>query len=407
MSGGAGSKEVILCLNSGSSSLKFALYEVDNDEPRASSVGAVDGIGTANGQVWLHRVDRAGFLDSSGSENTNRTSRPLPRADHDSALEAALDIIDTAGHIPTIVGHRVVHGGGRHIHPTRIDSTLLKSLEELVPLAPLHMPLALAGIRIVSRRSPGRPQIACFDTSFHHSLPERARRLPLPESFDREGVRRYGFHGLSYEYVMSTFGSTPPSRVIIAHLGNGASLVAVKDGSAIDTTMGFTPIGGILMGTRSGDLDPGVIVHLLRRHGLSVDDLERMVDRESGLAAIAGTSDMQTLLHRASFDARAKLAIEMFTYGVRKAVGSLAGTLGGIDELVFTGGIGEHSAEIRFGACNCLAFMGIRIDVERNRRGADVISDSASSCRVSIVKTDETLVIARHALALSRHSTST
>jgi acetate kinase len=233
-------------------------------------------------------------------------------------------------------------------------------------------------------------------------MPEVARRLPLPDRFDREGVRRCGFYGLSYEYVLSVMGPLLPSRVVIAHLGGGSSLVAVKDGRAVDTTMGFTPAGGVLMGTRTGDLDPGVLVYVLREKNLSVDALETLVERESGLSAIGGTSDVKTLLARAGTDPRAKLALSMFGYAVRKAVGGLATVLGGIDALVFTGGIGEHAAEIRADVCDGLEYLGVRLDRERNARGDDLISTDSSPCAVRVIATNEELIVARHARSVVR-----
>jgi acetate kinase len=262
------------------------------------------------------------------------------------------------------------------------------------------MPACIAGIEAIAARHPGMPQVVCFDTAFHATLPEVARRLPLPDRFN--AVRRYGFHGLSYEYVMSTLGVEPPPRIVIAHLGNGASLVAVKDGRAIDTTMGLTPTGGILMGTRSGDLDPGVLVYLARSNGLGPDALEHLVDRESGLLAVGGTSDMKTLLERSRSDPRARLAVQMFGYAVRKAIGAFAAALGGIDLLAFTGGIGERAAPIRAEACRGLEPFGIEVDAERNARDEEVISGASSRSVVRVVTANEDLVIARHARRLVR-----
>jgi acetate kinase len=231
-------------------------------------------------------------------------------------------------------------------------------------------------------------------------MPEVARRLPLPDRFKE--IRRYGFHGLSYEYVMSALGPAAPSRIVIAHLGNGASLVAVKDGRSIDTTMGLTPAGGILMGTRPGDLDPGVLIYLAREKGLGPDALEQLVDRESGLVAIGGTSDMKTLLERSPSDPRAQLAVEMFGYSVRKAIGAFAAALGGLDLLVFTGGIGEHAAPVRAEACRGLEPFGIEVDAKRNAAHAAIISAASSRAVVRVVTTDEDAVIARHARRLVR-----
>ena len=377
----------VLCLNSGSSSLKFAVFaKMQGDEGRLAE-GIVENIGT----------DGARLVLSTGGA---RVERAVPCSDYRAALAIAFAALDEAGlETPSAVGHRVVHGGPRHSAPARVDAALAAELRSLIPLAPLHMPAAIAGIEAVAARFPEIPQLACFDTAFHASLPEVARRLPLPDDLYDDGVRRYGFHGLSYEYVMSTLGADRPSRIVIAHLGHGASLVAVRDGRAVDTTMGLTPTGGILMGTRTGDLDPGVVFYLARERGLSIDAIESLVTRRGGLVALGGTSDMKTLLDRRTVDPRAALAVEMFAYGVRKAIGAFAAVLGGIDLLVFTGGIGEHAPEVRAEACRGLDAFGITLDPERNARGDRLISPSANRCAVRVVSTDEDLVIARHARA--------
>jgi acetate kinase len=325
---------VILALNCGSSSLKYAAFEGE----RRSAGGAVGGIGVEGGH-----------------------------ATHADAVHAALDGLRP----PDAVGHRFVHGGPKLLDPVRIDDVVLKVLREAVPFAPLHLPPALSAVEAVAHRYPHVLQFACFDTSFHRSLPEVARRFPLPVSVDALGVRRYGFHGLSYEWATSELRL--PGRVVIAHLGNGASMCAVKDGVSIDTTMGLTPAGGFMMGTRSGDLDPGVIVFLLET--MSREKIGRLVDHEAGLLGVSGTtSDMKTLL--ASEDPRGRLAVEMFCYQARKSVGALTAALGGLDALVFTGGIGEHAAEIRHRICDGLAHLG--------------------KFAVHVIAADEERVIARH-----------
>jgi acetate kinase len=325
---------VILALNCGSSSLKYAAFEGE----RRSAGAAVGGIGVEGGH-----------------------------ATHAEAVHAALDGLRP----PDAVGHRFVHGGPKLLEPVRIDDAVLELLREAVPFAPLHLPPALSAVEAVARRYPHVLQVACFDTSFHRSLPEVARRFPLPASVDALGVRRYGFHGLSYEWTTSELSL--PGRVVIAHLGNGASMCAVKDGVSVDTTMGLTPAGGFMMGTRSGDLDPGVVVFLLET--MSREQIGRLVDHESGLLGVSGTtSDMKTLL--ASEDPRARLAVEMFCYQARKSVGALAAVLGGLDALVFTGGIGEHAAEIRDRICGGLAHLG--------------------RFAVHVMAADEERVIARH-----------
>ena len=367
VAGGSG-RVVVLCLNSGSSSLKVALIVVGDGEERTVARAAVEGL--SGGPTSAALDDALGKLASSGAPEVDQV---------------------------TVVGHRLVHGGPEHTEPMLVDDATLASLRAVVPFAPLHLPAAIAGIEAMRARHPSLPQVVCFDTAFHASMPEVARRLPIPDRFVDAGMRRYGFHGLSYEYVMSVLGEGRPSRIVIAHLGNGASLVAVAEGRSIDTTMGLTPTGGIVMGTRTGDLDPGVLLHLEREHGLSADDVQHLVDRESGLLAIGGTSDMVELLARAGTDARARLAVAMFGYAVRKAIGALAAALGGVDLLVFTGGIGEHAAVVRAEACRGLDAFGITLDAAKNERGEELVSASSSRCLVRVMPTDEDVVIARHA----------
>jgi acetate kinase len=359
---------VVLCLNAGSSSLKLAVFEMSEGR---------------EAQISHDTVDRIGLEGA-------------PR-DHAEALATAFERMGDVERRIDIVGHRVVHGGPDHVAPTRVDDALVASLRALVPLAPIHLPAAIAGIEAVTRRRPTLPQIACFDTAFHSTLPEVSRHLPLPPRFADHEVRRYGFHGLSYEYVLSTLAPKVPERIVIAHLGNGASLAAVRGGRSIDTTMGFTPTGGIPMGTRTGDLDPGVLLYLLREKGLSPAELEELVDRQSGLAGVGGSSDMEILLEKRSNDPRAHLAVAMFGYAVRKAIGALAAALGGLDLLVFTGGIGEHAAAVRADACAGLEVIGVALDDGRNAAGERVISSEKSRVVVQVVDTNEDLVIARHA----------
>jgi acetate kinase len=329
---------VILALNCGSSSLKYAVFEGE----RRVGGGSVDRIGVAGGH-----------------------------ATHADAVHAALEKLPR----PAAVGHRFVHGGPDLLDPVRIDEQVLIKLRAAMPFAPLHLPAEISAVEAVAARAPDVAQIACFDTSFHRTLPEVARRFPLPQSVAAAGVRRYGFHGLSYEGVVA--GLRLPSRTVIAHLGNGASLCAVKDGACIDTTMGLTPAGGIMMGTRTGDLDPGVILFLLTSR--SREDVAALVERQSGLLGVSGiTSDMKALL--ASADPRARLAVEMFCYQARKAVGALAAALSGLDALVFTGGIGEHAAAVRERICAGLGHLG--------------------SFQVHVFPADEERVIARHVRAL-------
>ena len=317
---------VILCLNAGSSSLKFALYQITDGSETALAQGAVERDGQC-ARLWIHsaqqRIERSGKDAFSLSAALHQAARELER----------LKLPD-----PDAVGHRLVHGGPNHATPVRITDALREELRALIPFAPLHLPAEIAGIESVSLHFPEAPQVACFDTAFHRSMPEVAQRFPLPRAFWDEGVRRYGFHGISYEYVMRTLGQTPPARVIIAHLGSGASMAAVRDGAPLDTTMGFTPCGGFMMGTRTGDLDPGILLYLLQQKSFDAEHLERLINEQSGLLGVSGvTSDMKTLLHRRGVEKDAALAVEMFCYQLRKHVGALSAALGGLDLLVFTG----------------------------------------------------------------------
>jgi acetate kinase len=377
-------RRTALCLNSGSSSVKFTVFsERPQGEDRIGE-GAVEGIGHPKGSAWL-------------SSSQGRQDLPSANRDYLSALPLAFTLAERlSGGRPHVVGHRVVHGGAHHTAPARVDASLLADLDRLVPLAPLHLPAAIEGMRAAAVRWPGIMQVACFDTAFHATMPEVAWRVPLPDALVGDQVRRYGFHGLSYEYIISVLGESRPPRIVIAHLGNGASLVAVKDGRAVDTTMGLTPTGGIMMGTRSGDLDPGALIFLAREKNLSPDDLERICERESGLLAVGGVADMQVLLKQAIPGSRAALAVSMFEYGVRKAIGALAAAMGGLDLLVFTGGIGEHAPEVRAEACRGLEAFGVEMDPQGNLAGADPISKPSSRCMVRIIRTDEDLAIVRH-----------
>jgi len=293
-------------------------------------------------------------------------------------------------------GHRLVHGGPHFRDPQRVDAWVVARLKELVLFAPLHLPPQIALIEGVAQHYPDLPQVACFDTAFHCSMPEIARRFALPRNLWDEGVKRYGFHGLSYEYIVGTLGEQLGSRAIIAHLGNGASMVALRDGLPLDTSMGLTPTGGFMMGTRSGDLDPGVLLFLLRK-GWSMEQLAVVLDHQSGLLGVSGrSSEMKPLLDLRANDSNAAQAVEMFCYQIRKFVGAYAAVLGGLDTLVLTGGIGERAAEVRAMIAGGLDFLGIELDPAANARHANVISTSDSRCSVRVVKTNEDLMIAKH-----------
>ncbi len=309
---------MILAINCGSSSLKHALFDGDREVER----GTVEQV-----------------------------------TDHGAAVEAVLGKLAAP---PRAIGHRLVHGGPSRFDPAPIDDAVLADLHAAVDLAPLHLPAELRAIEAARKRFPDVPQVACFDTSFHRTLPEIARRLPLPRALHDAGVRRYGFHGLSYEYLAAQLTGAQQRRAIFAHLGSGASMVAVRDGRAIDTTMAFTPAGGLVMGTRAGDLDPGIAVYLIDRLGYDARGLERLINDESGLLALSETTaDMRTLLERRSTDPRAALAVDMFCYRARMAIGALAAALGGVETLVFTGGIGEHAAPVRDEICAGLGHLAI------------------------------------------------
>lgn len=355
---------IALVLNAGSSSLKYALFELAGARERE----------LVRGKEEVHG-----------------------EGGHTRALHAALATLGASEHpAPECVGHRLVHGGPRHRAPVRVDPALLASLRDVVPLSPLHLPAELAAVEAVATALPGAPQVVCFDTAFHRTLPEVAVRFALPEQLFEGGVRRYGFHGLSYEHVVDVLGAEMLGRAVIAHLGSGASMAAVESGRSVETTMGMTPAGGMVMGTRAGDLDPGVLVYLLD-HGYDTRALQQLVEREAGLRALSGgASDVKELLERRGRDPRAALALAMFVYSAKKWIGALAAVLGGLDTLVFTGGVGENAAPIRGEICAGLGHLGVTIDEAANARGADVVSTAGSRCAVRIVPADEERVIARH-----------
>ena len=382
----------VLAINSGSSSLKAAVYEMGPVEARVLSVQA-SRIGLPGSRVRVVAADATAPVDRL---------EDLP--DHAAALEALFHRLDREHPAlrPEVVGHRVVHGGGCHWAPELVAPELMASLDQLTRIDPDHLPQAIAAIRAVEKAYPDVPQVACFDTGFHRGLPPVARRYALPRDLAEAGVVRYGFHGLSYEYVLEELrridGSAAGGRVVIAHLGNGASLVALQEGRSIDTTMGFSPTGGLAMGTRCGDLDPSVIVYLLRERGMTADAISRLINRQSGLLGASGTSgDMRDLLSAEASDPRAADAIALFCYQAKKYLGASAAALGGLDLLVFTAGIGERAAPVRERICAGLKFLGIELDGERNRRHEPVISSGQSRVTVRVIRTNEELMIARYA----------
>jgi len=381
---------VILCINCGSSSLKFALYQLADDE-RLVAKGEVDRIGIPGTSIKV--LDGSGATLRDGPFESSRLDEIV------GAIFAGLEQFHLPR--PSAVGHRIVHGGPDHTAPELVTPAVLTALREVVPFVPLHLPGEIAAIEAISVRFPKLPQVVCFDTAFHRTMPEIATRFPMPRELWDAGVRRYGFHGLSYEYIVNVLGVQSRSRVIIAHLGNGASLAAVRDGKSVDTTMGFTPTGGFMMGTRSGDLDPGLILYLLREKGYDAKQLDEAVNRAAGLLGVSAlSSDMRTL--KESRDPRAELARQMFCYQLRKQIGAMAAVLEGIDTLVFTGGIGEHDADVRWEVCRGLRHLGIEIDRQRNATNGEPISSAGSKCLVRVIPTNEDLVIVRHTRAIMR-----
>jgi acetate kinase len=386
-------EQTILSLNGGSSSLKFAVYRLSGTAEERIFSGAVEAIGQPSGKAWL----RGG--DKTLQEETGK----FP--DHTAAMKKMFAGLREQGvEKLAAAGHRIVHGGPKFTAPQLIDARLKQALKELIPFAPLHLPSQIAMIEAVEAHFPDLPQVACFDTAFHSRMPEVAQRFALPQRFWEQGIRRYGFHGLSYEYVIGKLGGKLGRRAIIAHLGNGASMVALKDGLPMDTSMGMTPTGGFMMGTRSGDLDPGVLIHLLKT-GYSAEQLEELVDHEAGLLGVSGhTSDMKALLQKSQTDSAAHMAVQMFAYQVRKFIGAYAAVLNGLDTLVFTGGIGERAADVRGKICSGLGYLGVALETQANAQNAEVISLPNSQCAVRVVQTDEDLMIVRHTRAVSLHS---
>jgi acetate kinase len=392
----------ILTLNAGSSSIKFALFELQRgDELVPAFKGEVDGIGS---------TPRFVTRDPHGKILAER-SLTGPDQPFAAVLEDVLAWIETQLGYDRLaaVGHRIVHGGPDHDRPELVTSDLLALLERLTPLAPLHEPQSLEPIRALRGIRPSLPQVACFDTAFHHSMPEVATRIALPREFEAEGVRRYGFHGLSYEYIAHRLGEIAPElangKIIAAHLGNGASLCAIEAGRSVDTTMSFTALDGLVMGTRCGSIDPGVILYLLQEKGMTAKQVEDLLYRKSGLLGVSGgiASDMRALL--ASRDIRAREAIDLFVYRIAREVGALTSSLGGLDGIIFTAGIGEHAPQIRAMVCERLRWLGVELDKDANARGAEIISAAQSRVSVRVIPTDEEAMIARHTFDLVRNST--
>jgi acetate kinase len=383
---------LLLVLNGGSSSIKFAVFEV-GDVPRRRLAGQFVRIGLPGAELTYTSLTTAAnqVVKCSGAAT-----------DYLAAVRFLLGWLEQQPGFADIraVGHRVVHGMA-HQQPERITAELVAELRGFSQLDPDHLPGELALIEAVQQRHPQLPQVACFDTAFHSGMPRVAQLLPLPRRFAAQGLRRYGFHGLSYAYLLEELArlagpAVARGRVILAHLGSGASLAAVRNGQSLDTSMGFTPTGGLVMATRPGDLDPGVIAYLLESERLTPQQLTHLLNHECGLLGVSETSsDMQDLLARQATDGRATEAVELFCYQARKGIGSFAAVLGGLETLVFSGGIGEHAAEVRARICQELGFLGIELDADRNAAHADVISTTASRVTVRVIPTDEERLIAK------------
>ena len=380
----------LLTINGGSSSIRFALYE-EGEPLRRRLDGKVDRIGLSGTNLT--------FTDSTGQ---SRESRTIDIDNHGSAVAFLLDWLEAQQAFASVkaVGHRVVHGMTRS-EPERVTAELLDELHRITPYDPEHLPLEIELIEAIRQRHPTLPQVACFDTAFHRTMPRVASLLPIPRRYEAAGVRRYGFHGLSYEFLKEELArlgdpAATKGRVILAHLGNGASLAAVRDGKSIDTSMGFTPAGGLVMSSRSGDLDPGLVAYLARTEQMSATQFQDMVNHASGLLGVSEiSSDLRDLLARESDDVRAAEAVALFCYQAKKWIGSFAAVLGGLDTLVFAGGIGENAPLIRERICDELGFLGIALDQGRNARNASRISPDNGRVAVRVIRTDEELMIAR------------
>ncbi|HEX3185030.1 MAG TPA: acetate/propionate family kinase [Pyrinomonadaceae bacterium] len=387
-------EDYALVLNAGSSSLKFCVFQRPSGEMwHLESRGQVEGIGTS---------PRLSVKDEIGKTLADHEVAAADGSEAIGALAAWLRSMYGGSRVLG-VGHRVVHGGSRFNGPTVVDAEVMRELYKLIPLAPLHQPYNLAAIEAVFERLPDTPQVACFDTSFHRGQPDVAELIPLPRELREQGLQRYGFHGLSYEFIASVLPLSAPEiargRVVVAHLGSGASMCAMNDLKSVDSTLGFTALDGLCMGTRPGSLDPGVVLHLFQGLNMSAKEVETLLYKKSGLLGISGiSSDMRDLLGRT--EPAARLAVDYFVYSAAKAIGALVAVLGGIDALVFTAGIGENSPEIRQRICEASAWLGLEIDAAANQEARSKISTSRSNVSVWVIPTNEELMIARHTGAL-------
>ena len=385
--------DAIAVLNAGSSSLKFSVF---NEMLQLELRGQIEGIYTA---------PRFVAKDRGGKQLAEKSWGEGAKLGHAGALDHLVGFVreHLGGNRLAGIGHRVVHGGMAYTRPVRVDAHVLEALEKFVPLAPLHQPHNLAPIKLLLERLPELPQVACFDTSFHRSNPEIAQMFALPAKLHAEGVRRYGFHGLSYEYVAATLpaldAKAAKGRTVVLHLGNGSSMCALLDGKSVASTMGFTAVDGLPMGTRCGAIDPGVILYLMDQRGMDARAVEKLIYNQSGLLGVSGiSSDMRALL--ASNEPRAKLAVDLYVYRIRRELGSLAAALQGLDAVVFTAGIGENSAELRSRVCRDAAWLGVELEEKANEKGGPRISTAASRVSAWAVPTDEELMIARHTKSL-------
>jgi acetate kinase len=387
----AGSQPVVLALNSGSSSLKFGLYRVSGSRTEELLSGTAEAIGDANGRFHAK--------DSQGSILTCDTSSVPSQQDALIRIGSLLD--GSRLPAPVAIGHRIVHGGPKLRQHCLIDEPVMQQLEYAVAFAPLHTPSALSVIRFAQHHFSGLPQVACFDTTFHAAMPDVARVLPIPRDLQSLGIQRYGFHGLSCESIVHQLAGYLPERLIIAHLGNGASVTAVRNGKSIDTSMGLTPSGGVIMGSRSGDLDPGVLIYLMREKKFDAAMLEDLIDQRSGLTGISGVgSDMRRLHDAASSNPDARLAIDMFCYSVRKQIAAMMAVLGGVDVVVFTGGIGENDGKVRASICAGLSWAGVSPDAIEVQASYDPVRKAAVA-QVLVLPSSEDDQIARHTSAIA------
>lgn len=394
-------KTFILTVNAGSSSIKLALFAIQ-DEPKKILEATVESIGQPSASL---------IVRDEAAARSETTSVIAP--DHLAAAQLLTDWLkqQAGGAVVTAIGHRIVHGGPNYHKPQTIDSQMLADLHMLMPFDPEHLPIELRLIEIFQKLFPDSQQIACFDTAFHHNLPVQAQLLSIPRHFAAKGIRRYGFHGLSYAYILEELRrvegeAAANGKVIIAHLGSGASLAALQDGKSVDTTMSMTPASGIPMSTRSGDLDPGLLLYLARTHNYDADRLNHMANFESGLLGISETTaNMKKLLELEAQDERAQDAVDIFCYHVKKVIGSFAAALGGLNTLVFTGGIGQNAPLIRGRICQGLEFLGVTINTAQNQAGARLISMDGAQVGVHVIHTDEAITIARETAKLVRQNT--